>query len=142
MAHRGGQPRSCQCAKKSHAKRSWRKQRNPSHLCPLGCVLTTAPAPGDPTQTSRGERGGRGGTREGQGHFSGTDGEQTNDIRRARVFYGLLTLKTIQGKICEELDMIKTLYGAFTNVNPRSGLRWRKGFRGHVWLSEAFHLAV
>lgn len=30
----------------------WRRQRSPSHLCPLGCVLTTALGPGDPTQTS------------------------------------------------------------------------------------------
>lgn len=29
----------------------WRMQRSPSHLCPLGCVLTTALGPGDPTQT-------------------------------------------------------------------------------------------
>lgn len=45
----------------------WRRQRSPSHLCPLGCVLTTALDSGDPTQTRR--REGRGGTRHGQGHF-------------------------------------------------------------------------
>ncbi|CAB1460706.1 unnamed protein product [Pleuronectes platessa] len=33
-----------------------RMQRSPSHLCPLGCVLTTALDPGDTTETSRGER--------------------------------------------------------------------------------------
>lgn len=60
----------------------WRRQRSPSHLCPLGCVLTTALGPGDPTQTSR-AGGGRGGTRLGQGHSSVIDRKQTDDIRQA-----------------------------------------------------------
>lgn len=80
----------------------WRRQRSPSHLCPLGCVLTTALGPGDPTQTSRGERG-KGGTRRGQGHFSVIDRKQTNDIRQGRLLYGLLTLEVIRGKSCKEL---------------------------------------
>lgn len=50
----------------------------------------------------RRERG-RGGTRQGQGHFSVIDRKQTNDIRQARLLYGLLTLKVIWGKICKEL---------------------------------------
>lgn len=33
----------------------WRRQRRPSHLCPLGCVLTTALDSGDRTQTRKGE---------------------------------------------------------------------------------------
>lgn len=80
----------------------WRRQRSPSHLCPLGCVLTTALGPGDPTQTNQGERG-RGGTRQVQGHFSVIDRKQTDAIRQARLLYGLLTQKVIWGKIFKEL---------------------------------------
>lgn len=35
----------------------WRRQRSPSHLCPLGCALTTALDSGDLTQTRRREEG-------------------------------------------------------------------------------------
>lgn len=86
---------------KEPCQEGWGRQRSPSHLCPLGCVLTTALGPWEshPNKTRRG----RGGTRQGQGHFSVIDRRQTNDIRQDGLLYGLLTLKVTRWKICKEL---------------------------------------
>lgn len=87
-------------------------RRSPSHLCPLGCVLTSALGPRDTTPNRLRRERGRSGTRQGQGHCSVNGRKQTNDIRQARWLYGLLTQRVILGEDLQRADMIKTLFGA------------------------------
>lgn len=57
----------------------WSRRRSPGHLCPLDCVLTTAPDPERrPNKPSR-ETADRDPC-----HFSLTEGKQSNGVRQAR----------------------------------------------------------
>lgn len=92
----------------------------------------------------RRERG-RGGTRQGQGHFSVIDRKQTNDIRQARLALWIVDTESYMGEDLQRADMIKTLFGANITSIPMLADREveERVFQGEsVRLSRAFHLAV